>query len=112
MWIKNKFKLYFFLGFWNEAGEINYNDYTNLNVQVIDEYNLVLDLFYEELPEINHIIDEIPMDKLDVLMEKMGLIIENSTYDKEYVFDIEYIRNFMEMCKSGITDNLKELNII
>ena len=52
------------------------------------------------------------MDKLDVLMEKMGLIIENSTYDKEYVFDIEYIRNFMEMCKSGITDNLKELNII
>lgn len=96
----------------DEAGELIYNDYTNLNVQVIDEYNLVLDLFYEELPEINHIIDEIPMDKLDVLMEKMGLIIENSTYDKEYVFDIEYIRNFMEMCKSGITDNLKELNII
>ena len=96
----------------DEAGELIYNDYTNLNVQVIDEYNLVLDLFYEELPEINHIIDEIPMDKLDVLMEKMGLIIENSTYDKEYVFDIEYIRNFMEMCKSGITDNLKKLNII
>jgi len=96
----------------DEAGELIYNDYTNLNVQVIDEYNLRLDLFYEELPEINHIIDEIPMDKLDVLMEKMGLIIENSTYDKEYVFDIEYIRNFMEMCKSGITDNLKELNII
>ena len=52
------------------------------------------------------------MDKLDVLMEKMGLIIENSTYDKEYVFDLDYIDNFVDMCKSGIMDNLKQLEII
>ncbi len=92
-----------------ELGEYIYNDYTNLNVEVIDEYGLVLDLFYEETPNFKDIISEIPMDKIDVLMDKMSIIIENSTYDKEYVFDIESIRNFVEMCLSGIKDNLKEL---
>jgi len=95
----------------NELGDYIYNDYTNINVKVIDEYQLRLDLFYEELPDIKDIITEIPMDKLDVLMKKMGIIIENSTYDKEYIFDIDLIKNFVEMCVSGIKDNLKELEI-
>ena len=94
-----------------ELGEYIYNDYTNLNVKVIDEYGLVLDIFYEELPEIKDIISEIPMNKLDVLMDKMGMIIENSTYDKEYMFDIDSVNNFIEMCITGIKDNLKELEI-
>ena len=96
----------------NELGEYIYNDYTNINVEVIDAYSLRLDLFYEEVPEFKNIISEIPMDKIDVLMDKMGLIIENSTYNKEYIFDIKSIMNFVEMCVSGITDNLKELEII
>ena len=96
----------------DELGEYIYNDYTNLNVEVIDAYQLRLDLFYEDLPDIKDIISEIPMNKLDVLMDKMGLIIENSTYDKEYIFDIESINNFVEMCISGIKDNLKELELL
>ena len=95
-----------------ELGEYIYNDYTNINVEVIDAYSLRLDLFYEEVPEFKNIISEIPMDKIDVLMDKMGLIIENSTYNKEYIFDIKSIMNFVEMCVSGITDNLKELEIL
>ena len=96
----------------NELGDYIYNDYTNINVEVIDEYQLRLDLFYEEVPKLKDIISEIPMDKLDVLMDKMGIIIENSSYDKEYIFDIELINNFVEMCVSGIKDNLKELEIL
>jgi hypothetical protein len=96
----------------DEAGDLIYNDYTNLNVEVVDKYNLKLDLFYEEVPKFKRIITEIPMDKLNVLMDKMGIIIENSTYDKEYIFDIEYIDNFVEVCVSGILDNLKKLNLI
>ena len=96
----------------DEAGKLIYNDYTNLNVEVIDTYQLRLDIFYEELPEFKDIISEIPMNKLDVLMEKMGIIIKNSTYDKEYIFDIDLIKNFVEVCISGITDNLKKLDII
>ena len=95
----------------DELGKYIYNDYTNINVEVIDEYNLVLDLFYEELPNFKDIISEIPMNKLNVLMDKMSIIIENSTYDKEYIFDKESINKFIEMCISGITDNLKELGI-
>jgi len=96
----------------NEFGEYIYNDYTNINVQVIDEYQLRMDIFYEELPKFKDIISEIPMDKLNVLMDQMGVIIENSTYDKEYIFDINSINSFIEMCVVGIKDKLKELGVI
>lgn len=95
----------------DELGDLIYNDYTNINVEVIDEYGLSLDLFYEDVPKFKDIISEIPMDKLDVLRDKMGVIIENSTYDKEYIFDIESINNFVEMCITGIKDNLESLGI-
>ena len=30
-----------------------YNDYTNLNIKLIDEYNLDLKIFYNKLPQLN-----------------------------------------------------------
>ncbi len=73
-----------------------YNDYTNLNRQVIDEYNLNLKIFYNELPNIENGIEEIPMDKLDLLLDKMGLIIISSNENKNFIFDITNIKKFVE----------------
>ena len=47
-----------------------YNDYTNINIDVIDQYELNLKIFYGELPQIEPIISEIPMNKLNLLIEK------------------------------------------
>ena len=58
--------------------EYFYNDYTNLNVKLIDEYNLDLSIFYEELPKFNDIIKEIPMDKIQIIIDQAGIIIENT----------------------------------
>lgn len=94
-----------------DAKKYIYEDYTNLNVQLIDIYNLELKVFYEKIPSFKDIITEIPMDKIQLIVDKAGIIIENSTYDKLYVFDITSIKKFIEVCVDAITNNLIELGI-
>ena len=91
-----------------EIKDIIYKDYTNLNIKVIEEYDMDLSLFYEEfkIPETN--ITEIPINKLNILIDKMGIIIENSKKDKNYIFDIYLIKNFIEDTKNKILKELKD----
>ena len=92
--------------------KILYNDYTNLNIQIIDEYNLNLDIFYNEfiIPETN--ITEIPIHKLNYLIENAGIILQNLTKEKEYIIDISSIKAFIDNCTEEIYQLLIELNII
>ena len=85
-----------------------YNDYTNLNRQVIDEYNLNLKIFYNEPPIIENGIEEIPMDKINVLLDKIGLIVKASNEYKNFVFDITNIKKFVETSVKLITSDLEE----
>ena len=89
--------------------ELIYNDYTNLNIQIIDEYNLDLKLFYNKLPEIDNIIQEISIDKLDVLLDKLGLIIENSKEKKQLIFNIENIKKFIGLAVELTLSNLNDI---
>lgn len=84
-----------------------YNDYSNLNKQLLDKYNFPLKIFYEEIPYIPNIIKEIPMDKLYLIVNKTGILIEEATNGKRYLFEIEDIINFIDETKEII---LKELN--
>ena len=79
-----------------EIVELVYSDYTNLNIKVIEEYDLDLSLFYNEFKKPNTTIKEIPIDKLDILINKMGIIVENSKEKKAYSFDLYTIKNFIE----------------
>lgn len=94
----------------DEILKLMYNDYTNLNIQVIDEYNLDLDLFYEEFKIPNTKIEELPIDKLNILIDQMGIIIENSTKKKEYIFDIYLIKEFIENAKNKLLEKLNTKN--
>jgi len=91
-----------------------YNDYTNLNIQLIEKYNLDLKIFYNDIPKINNIIDEIPMDKLNLLIEKTGVIIENSKKGKNYVFDIydicKFINTTVKLILAKLDEDLKIIN--
>lgn len=73
-----------------------YNDYTNLNIQLLDEYNLDLSLFYNEaaIPKVE--MTEIPIDKLQVLINYTGIIIENTKKNKDYIFNLEQIKVFIK----------------
>lgn len=75
-----------------------YNDYTNLNTRLLDEYNMDLNIFYNEIPKIEEIIEEIPMDKLSIIVNATSIIIENTKVHKDYVFNINDVKKFIELC--------------
>ena len=88
-----------------------YNDYTNLNTKLLDSYNLKLDIFNNSTPVFTNIIDEIPMEKIDIIINQVLLIIENSKTNKDLVFNFENIENFIKMTVELILSKLKEINI-
>ena len=75
--------------------DIIYNDYTNINIDLIDLHGLTLDLFSNEIEYPKSKIKEIPIDKLPVIVEKMGLIIKDSTQEKTFMFDVKDIEIFI-----------------
>jgi len=95
----------------SDRREILYNDYTNLNVFLIDAYNLNLKLFYTEFRKPKTEIVESYADRLDILIDNMGIIINNSSFDKNYVIDTDSIVSFIDDCVNQIYDNIKSLII-
>ena len=88
-----------------------YNDYTNLNVELLDIYDMDLSIFYNELPKFENIIEEIPMDRLQVIMDKASLIIAITKVHKDYVFDVSSIEAFINTSTNLILAKLEELGI-
>lgn len=86
-----------------------YNDYTNLNIKLIDKYNMDLKIFYNQLPKLSNIIEEIPMDKMGLLLSQMGIIIENSKEKKDYIFNIENVDKFITTSVELILGKITEL---
>ena len=93
----------------SDMKELLYNDYTNLNVGLIDHYDLELSLFYEDIiyPEVE--ISEVPNDKLHLVVDKMGVIIKNSTNDKNYVLDHHEVIKFIDYAYDIIYEDIKSL---
>ena len=91
--------------------DIIYNDYTNINIKLIDEYELPLDLFYNEVPIPDTKITEIPIDKINIIVEKMGLIIAESKEEKTFIFDMDDINLFIKNTVKYIIKDLQMLGI-
>ena len=49
---------------------------------------------------------EIPINELDILINKMGIIIENSKQEKTYTFDEYLVYDFIEDVKDRIIDEI------
>ncbi len=91
--------------------EIIYNDYTNINIDLIDKYGLALDIFSNEWEFPTSKITEIPMNQLDLLIEKMGQIIESSTEEKTFLFDTKDIEIFIANTVKYIIKDIQILGI-
>ena len=91
-----------------EIKELVYSDYTNLNQELIEKYNLDLSLFYEKFKIPNTELKEIPVDRLDILINKMSIIIENSKQEKKYTIDMNIVNNFIERCTKEILEEIEK----
>ena len=91
--------------------DLIYNDYTNLNISLIDNHNLNLDIFFNEIELPQSKIIEIPVDKLDILIEKMGIIIEDSKEEKTFIFDSKDIEEFISNTVKYIIRDIQMLDI-
>lgn len=88
-----------------------YDDYTNINIDLIDKYGLSLELFYDKINYPTSKITEIPMDKLPIIVEKMGLIIEESKEEKTFIFDTYDIVKFIDETVKYIIRDVQMLGL-
>lgn len=87
-----------------------YNDYTNLNLELIKKYNIDLEFLYDEDNQnIKSIIKEIPYDKLEVLSNKIVEIVEKSHSYKYLVFNLENIEKFIKTSVELILGEIENL---
>lgn len=86
-----------------------YNDYTNLNIRLLDEYDMNLRIFYNELPQLENIIEEIPMENLNIIIDAISVIIKNSKECKSFMFNIEHVKPFIETSTKLILSKLEEI---
>ena len=89
-----------------------YNDYTNINEQVVKKYKLDLSFLYDKKLEFNDIIREAHMDKMDLIINKAREIYEGSKIHRDYVFDMENIDNFINLSVKLIMADLKEMKLV
>ena len=88
-----------------------YNDYTNLNVDLLDIYDLDLKIFYMEPPALESIIDEIDYTKIQLLLDSIGVIQSNATKKKEFIFDMNAVNKFIDTTVKFILSEIEKLDI-
>ena len=91
-----------------EVQNMIYSDYNSLNSEIIDEYQLDLSLFYEEYVPPKTNMKEIPIENLDILLNKIGIIIENAKTDIIYAIDFGSIKEFINRCADEIIKEIKK----
>jgi len=114
--IKNE-KIYLLDGTVVDCGEEKlieyfYNDYTTLNKVLIDDYNLDLKIFEKSIPKIKNIITEIPMNQLQLIIDKAYTIIKKSNEEKFYMFDKTRVNKFIDYSVNAIISNLEDIGYL
>ncbi|MDD3187838.1 MAG: zinc dependent phospholipase C family protein [Bacilli bacterium] len=89
-----------------------YSDYTDMNIKLIDKYELSLDLFFNEVTIPDFDFNEIDISKLQLLIDECGLIIANTKESKNYVFDITNVSQFIETSSKIIYSQIDEKEVI
>lgn len=96
----------------DEIVKLVYNDYTNMNISLLDKYELDLSLVYEDYIKPVTKIKEAPLDKMPILLEQMGKIVELSKNDKKYIFNMNMVNKFIKDAANEIYDFLIKNNLI
>lgn len=89
-----------------------YNDYSNMSFDIINEYGLDLEFFHKNEYYSNNIIEEIPYDKISILIDATVDILNQKTYKSNFMFNFDQIKQFIDVIVDYIIANLKEEKLI
>lgn len=93
------------------VNKLIYEDCTNLAVTLIDKYEPKLSLFYDEVKFPEVIVDEIDTNKLDVLINKVSIMIANAKEEKPFIFDWDEVIKFIDDASIYIIDYIKKFDL-
>ena len=96
---------------YTQVKDIIYRDYTRLNMKLIDEYELNLYFMCNNIILPSSKIEEIPIDKLQLVIDKMSIIIKELDDSKTVMFDIDDINEFVLECSKMVIKDLKRYGI-
>ena len=80
----------------DEFCKLVYENYKNLNIKLLDYYNLNLNIFYDNFTIPLSSIDIFPLEELPKLLDEMGILIENSQDQECLLFNFEQIKDFIK----------------
>ena len=86
-----------------------YKDYDSLIEDIITTYNIDLSFLKEDIPEISHIIEEMPMDKLNVVVGKANELVSKKCKYELNVMNMNLINEFINLSKDKILNKLNKL---
>ena len=72
-----------------------YEDYDTLIDDIINEYHIDLKFLKEELPQISNIIKEVPIDKLNIVVDKTYEVINKKNKSKLNVLNMDLLNEFI-----------------
>lgn len=96
---------------YTQVKDIIYRDYTRLNMKLIDEYELNLYFMCNNIILPSSKIEEIPIDKLQLVIDKMSIIIKELDDSKTVMFDMDDINEFVLECSKMVIRDLKYYGI-
>ena len=76
----------------------------------MDDYDLDLKIFYEDIPKIDDIITEIPIEKISTIVDKAGLILIESKEKNTHIFNEDLINKFIEYTVDATLAKIDNLN--
>ena len=86
-----------------------YNDYTNLNEQLISKYNIDYSFLDEPYETNKWLIEEVPISEIEVLFKATKEIIANSKKRKDFLFNIKDMVAFIDFASILISQRIEEL---
>lgn len=97
---------------YTDLKNIIYNDYTRINTNLVNHYELNIYFMYNEITYPSSQIEEIPTDKLYILINSISNILLNSYTLKPVILEENEIYKFIENVSKAIIQDLKNMELI
>lgn len=95
-----------------DAKKLLNKDFSNINENIINKYDIDLSLFDKSIRVPKIYIDEIPNKKIKLVIDDINKILSESKKERTVILDEKNVYKFINSSSKEIINNLKELEFI